>query len=84
MTLQAERRDMMSEWVPVSEDLPEEGVHVLACWGQASTSMGIAMIRRSDGKAAWFYHYDIDDDDWGISMEAPTHWMPLPEPPEVK
>jgi hypothetical protein len=70
-----------NSWIPVTERLPEDGQPSLACWGQRSTRMGIAMIRRSDGKAAWFHKYDIDDDDWGIAMEAPSHWMPLPAPP---
>lgn len=74
----------VGEWVPVSERLPPLMTEVLG-WHPA------------DRVRAWFRHsgqpkdapywelwspQDRECDD--CEVDEPTHWMPLPEPPEVK
>ena len=67
--LQAERR-----WIPVSERLPEPYTHVLA-----ATPTGYMEVD-------WRFSEPIID--CGLanfySLDNVTHWMPLPQPPEVK
>ena len=57
-------------WIPVSERLPEVDENVLA---SAAGEVGIAH-RYVDG---WYW----DVDEWHKPF-TPTHWQPLPSPPD--
>lgn len=65
----------MSKWIPVTERLPEERVNVLCFFPQKDYGSNAEIDYRE-------YHSD------GFAMEfkfgKPTHWMPLPEPPEAE
>ena len=77
-------RAQMPRWIPVAELLPENGVPAL-----------INYIGNDDGKyhpdgtAAWTDHGcfwwegSLEDCDTEVAVPI-THWMPLPEPPEVE
>jgi hypothetical protein len=67
-------------WIPVSERLPEPGQQVLAAipprvWNEENQ----AIIETLDYEQESFYSWK--DDEW---QKRVTHWMPLPEPPEVR
>lgn len=68
--VKAERR-----WIPVDERLPElmhsECVTVIGLWD------GIEVDAVGYNEWGWFDIYD------GSSRNPPTHWQPLPGPPEV-
>ena len=67
-------------WIPVQERLPEEGVVVLAYLPkQADVESGVyaSMLSKLQTLKGTF------STSFGFGFEA-THWMPLPEPPEVK
>jgi hypothetical protein len=59
-------------WIPVSERLPTDETVVLAWSGKR-----VAFGSMSDGQ--W-----IDTLYGWVIPNGPTHWMPLPKPPEVK
>ena len=65
-------------WIPVTERLPEDrsDVLVVAYWHER---WGVYMGWCAPERAAWSVHIGIGD----RSDIAVTHWMPLPEPPEV-
>ncbi|NII73960.1 hypothetical protein FHW84_002533 [Dyella sp. SG562] len=80
------------KWRPISE-APRDGTHILgwsADFGQRETYMakyqpgspGYALWEKGDGLRnigwEWDEPYANSSHKW-----KPTHWMPLPEPPEV-
>ena len=66
-------------WIPVEERLPEDrsDVLVVAYWHER---WGAYMGWCAPERAAWSVHIGIGD----RSDITVTHWMPLPEPPEVE
>ena len=67
--LRGERR-----WIAVSERMPVDIPHGY-CLVTDGTDVGTANY----SKESKVFDHCIDRDYW-----KPTHWMPLPEPPEVK
>ena len=65
--------ELLPRWIQVGEQLPEEGVEVLAY--SPSVGRQVAHTVAVDGGVAWY---------WGTSgvlgIDA-THWMPMLEPP---
>ena len=69
-------RKQLPQWVPVSERLPESNKPVLVYYLSAywlNPSMSVALHFNGD---RWRQLIGGED------MNAVTHWMPLPEPPE--
>ena len=66
-------------WIPVEERLPEDrsDVLVVAYWHER---WGVYMGWCAPERAEWSVHIGIGD----RNDVAVTHWMPLPEPPEVE
>lgn len=72
--LLSESADMESKWIPVSERLPEEDSIVLAFLPEGGNlKPEVREMYFSGGE--WLN----DRGHWDVS-----HWMPLPEPPEVR
>lgn len=67
------------DWKPI-ETAPEDGTRVLATWS-STWAQGSPHVEVCEcGEAGeWFYSYDGDAP--GL---PPTHWMPLPKPPQEK
>lgn len=62
----------MSEWIPVTERLPENGKYVL-CFCRAN----IICVLRRDKDGDWY------ENPAHVYMSSfVTHWMPIPEPPK--
>ena len=72
-------RGQLPRWIPVEERLPEDrgDVLVAAYWHER---WGVYMGWCAPERAAWSVHVGIGD----RNDVAVTHWMPLPEPPEVE
>ena len=72
-------RGQVPRWIPVAERLPEDrsNVLVVAYWHER---WGVYMGWCAPERAEWSVHVGIGDRD----DVAVTHWMPLPEPPEVE
>ena len=71
-------------WIPVTERLPENGVPVLINYIASDDGK-----YHPDGTAVWtdygcfWWEGSLEDCDTEVAVPI-THWMPLPEPPEVK
>lgn len=61
-------------WIPVTERLPEEGVSVQVCFHSQGGKAQAVSERFVDNRNQSYWS--------GLCGMKPTHWMPLPEPPE--
>ncbi len=79
------------EWQPI-ETAPKDGTLVLLWQKNSFPGPGSAIIgsfrtdqNDEDGEPLWL---ENDYDDWSTGYAStpshPTHWMPLPPPPEAK
>jgi hypothetical protein len=66
---------MNGEWIPVTERLPDECERVMVC--NATDGWVTIGSRELTGT---YYHWDGDDYE---ELCEPTHWMPLPAPPQA-
>lgn len=70
----------MSEWTSVNDRLPEQFESVIGYMPTEMPSMQVHECFRAGEN--WKSVYIIDD--YGKMPSLPvSHWMPLPEPPEV-
>ena len=67
------------EWISVNERLPEEDEDVLVMTAEGKFASGGMHVASLDEDGVW---YPSHGDGW--EFPDVTHWMPLPEPPEVK
>lgn len=64
-----------ARWIPVEERLPDIGVSVLCSSPEPPGEDRVWIWQREQYE--WYFP-DANE------MGTPTHWMPLPEPPEVE
>lgn len=70
----------MSNWISVGERLPEKDDTVVA-WRWTTREYKLAnCIFQSDKNRRWCY----DGIEFFYGKDGISHWMPLPEPPEVE
>lgn len=67
------------KWIPVTERIPEKREYVLVRY--KNNDMAVACW--FDGDEDILFWRAMTDEAWCADCDtAPTHWMPLPEPPE--
>jgi hypothetical protein len=71
--------ELARRWIPVEERLPEEGEQVIV-WMPDCPHHPCGMDMGSCMTDSWGVSWMVS----GGRSAFPTHWMPLPEPPEVK
>lgn len=69
----------MSDWIKTKEDLPDENEVVLCC-DSYSGFITLGRMKELDSESFHFEYMYLDN----IEIDSiPTHWMPLPNLPEV-
>lgn len=71
----------MSEWQPI-ETAPRDGTAILVTDGQTQRVAWTQHPAEHGNVAAWTYY--ITRSGAYVVIMNPTHWMPLPSPPEVE
>ena len=85
--LNAAKAQAVPQWIPVSERLPEYGEHVLMLIPTSINYVvaGFISCDELEDEEGSFHTCSLCDqygDDIGYSIEALSHWMPLPAAPE--
>lgn len=70
-------RGQLPRWIPVTERLPTDPVKKVLIFAP-HTHGNIVDVGRYLGADGWVL------EGWYLTQNAVTHWMPLPEPPEVE
>lgn len=68
-----------TQWIPVTERLPEIGVDVLVVKDNGDKSLAVWRLYRTIPNGKPYWEDEVGD---GLLLRAATHWMPLPEPPK--
>ena len=76
------------EWISITKQLPKEGERVLVCHFPNSPNMGGTVIDidyRISTKGTALDGFMRKRIEWNLGFRngLPTHWMPLPEKPEL-
>lgn len=72
-------------WISIKDRLPEESVDVLV-WERVYLTPPIQAFWRNKSTPRWYGSRELRDsingycEDWELHFK-PTHWMPLPSPP---
>ena len=66
------------KWISVEERLPEYGKYVLVA-DERNRFIGLFSLEKTEEN----YVFWRGMGSWTMDVIAITHWMPLPEPPEV-
>ena len=72
-----------SEWISVDERFPEEGDEIILCTEDGIVGAGRFFFLGEGHYFRWIAGEGSDFDDDFVETNV-THWMPLPEPPEMK
>jgi hypothetical protein len=76
--------EMMNDWIPITEKLPKEKEHVLFCCYIEDEGFGDVHLGWYEGHKTMGESIAMEtvpgDPHWWFPC---THWMPLPETPEV-
>lgn len=77
------------KWISVEDRLPDEGKAVLVQHTDDLYPVVAYRILEDPSLTYWLYESDGPEDDMRFQsfrhqalLRPPTHWMPLPEPPE--
>jgi hypothetical protein len=71
------------EWQPI-ETAPKDGRRIVA-WRQGYGWNGWEVLRwKVNTRTGREYFGDpLENDDYDLADEQPTHWLPIPEPPRL-
>lgn len=76
--------DKLPRWIPTSERLPDEELRAYKeKYPKEECIEVIVMIKGTTDTTTLYYDGEAFEDEYGRPFEV-THWMPMPEPPEVQ
>lgn len=75
----------LRKWIPVEEGMPDSefAQHTLKFPNEECVEV-IVLIKGSSVATTLYYNGKCFEDEYGSSTYNVTHWMPMPEPPEVQ
>lgn len=82
--VRAVQEDARGQWQPIDSRTPRDGTRVLL-WGKDLLHTGACVSARYIAHESEFANWHVDDGKHGpfpLRGPSPTHWQPIPEPPE--